>query len=75
MPPPPEGRCHFPVKKGGRTVWCGEETMLVDPNTGNYLMFCAKHVRELEEHQRKIRNGHKDYPKGHLLAKNITMHG
>lgn len=74
MPPPAPNQCHFPVKKNGRIVWCGEETRVIDPNTGTHLMWCAKHLREKEEAMRNIRNGHKDYPRGAFVAGKITMH-
>ncbi len=74
MPAPPEGRCHFPVKKGNKIVWCGEETNLVDPNTGSFLMWCAKHYKELEDTKRKIQGGHKDYPRGSFVAGKVVMH-
>ena len=73
MPPPKENQCHFPVKKGGRTVWCGKETKLIDPNTGGYLMWCPEHYSQLLEAQSKIQSGHKDYPRGAIVAGGIHI--
>ena len=74
MPPPREDQCHFPVKKNGRTVWCGKETKLIDPNTGSHLMWCSKHYNELMKAQGKIQSGHKDYPRAAFVAGGITIH-
>jgi hypothetical protein len=73
MPPPAENQCHFPVKKNGRTVFCGKETMLIDPNTGSYLMWCSDHHKDLLKALGKIQSGHKDYPRGKIVAGTIHI--
>lgn len=76
MPAPPPGVCHFPVKKDGRVVYCGEPCPLIDPNTGDNHMFCALHQKELQKHLAKIKAGEQGYTaRGKMKIAKVHMYG
>ncbi len=77
MGAPPDGVCHFPVDKGdGRKVFCGDKCIIIDPQTGDKMMFCAKHQKELEMHLAKRKMGEQGYrSKGHLKIGKVHMYG
>jgi hypothetical protein len=73
MPPPPKGCCHFPVNKNGRQVWCGRPVSVIDPNTGELMLWCAEHAVKLAKIQKKIRRGEMRHLEKKLAVGSIHM--
>lgn len=74
MPAPPKGVCHFPVMKDGRQVFCGVPTAVIDPNTGELMLWCAEHALKLEALQKKIRQGELQHREGKLVIGKVQMY-
>ena len=68
MPAPPAGKCHFPVMREGRRVWCGNDCKIIDPNTGDFSLWCGEHSKELHERLRVLR-ADKDRKRGWFVPK------